>query len=117
MIDTRKVLFLTSFLLIILLALLDRGEPWVVTLVKLAVDVRLVLREVLFSLLLESLIENINFLAVRVPTSLSQVIECLDIWLILGQGVFRVGTTNGQKVVLVQDDASLLHDTERSLST
>ena len=103
---------LTIFLAIVLFPLLDGGESRLVTFVEFTVNVRSVDGLILLAFLLKSCIHVINFILVSSAALLSQLRHRSRVRHESGGGVVRVRRPYRQKVIVIQDNASFLHDSE-----
>ena len=97
-------------MLVILSSLLDRCESRLVTLRKLAVDVGPILRLVLLPLALESLVHLVNLPSIVLLALCFQFGNRPGIRHHRARRMLGVGLPNRQEVIVVQDDATLLHD-------
>ena len=73
------------------------------------------MRLVLLTLGFKCLIENIDFLSVRITAFLAEVLHIFSTWLDFRQMVLRIGIANAIEVIAVDNDSSFLHNAEGSL--
>ena len=104
-------------MLVIFSPLLDRCKPWFVALGELAVNVGSLRRLILLPFALKIRVHLFNLLLIILLALRFQLGHSSSIWLNRARRVVWIGLSHRQKVIIIKDDATLLHDSEGTQCT
>lgn len=108
---------LSGLMFVIFSPLLDRCKPWFVALGKLAVNVGSLRRLILLPFAFKVLVHLLNLLFIFLLALRFQLGHRPGIWLNWAWRVIWIGLPHRQKVIVIKDDTTLLHDSERTQCT